>query len=72
MPAHAEVDTYSFGYLIRARIAQLIKKPGFAIYRSQVRLLLLAGMFFWYGPSASFSLIVASEHHGQNNGCPNQ
>jgi len=32
-------------------------------------------VFFWYGPLASLSLqsaIVASEHHGKNNGGPNQ
>ena len=33
------------------------------------------GLFFWYGPLASLSLqiaSVASEHHGEKNGGPNQ
>jgi len=48
---------------------------GSVICRSQVRASLPEGLFFWYGPLASLSLqitSVASEHHRQNNGGPNQ
>jgi len=45
-------------------------------YKRIESLSLTAGeMFFWYGPSISLSFQianVASEHHGKNNGGPNQ
>jgi len=49
-----------------ARIAQLVKKVGLVIYRSEVCASLQVGFFFWYGPFASPSLQIASmgsDHH---------
>lgn len=73
---HAVVNRMHLIVFVRleAMLAQLVKKMVDWRSKNSKFRLHAGGVFFWYSPLVSLSIIasMASEHHDQNNGSPNQ